>query len=327
MGHTLLCVSTPSLLLPPPPTPPLSSAVLAREAKPDKGKCCDKYVCTQDQSALCAARRLKQPCNDVCPACYSRRVVTPANPAAGICCPVIRCVYNAATCCSTRTNKNCPLPDCDLEFENSVVTVNSNSAQLRCCQRRRCEVDPVKVCAAKVLRDPLGPENPVCSSCEVAVETREADPANGRCWPRVECLPDPTDRCCGFDNSTCEAPPVCGPFTDLEVVRPVNRVEGQCCTRYACVNNNTRICDAFQCDFNSAADYMAARCPNPRGRNWYTVEEKRAADPAAGRCCPKYKCRETVEKKLYDAESALRRRRRRRRSSAATTAAPTTAAP
>lgn len=300
-----------------------STATLVRPARRSRGKCCNKYACTQNAEALCAARIAKEPCNDVCPACYRRVVVTRANPSNGVdCCPVIRCVYNPRDCCNMRDNKACPQPTCDSDLENAVQYAPVVAPQLNCCPRLRCEADAAAVCARRVELDPLGP-NTACGACELPAMTREADPANGRCWDRFECLPSP-DRCCGFNSSTCPAAPDCGPFADAFVSRPVDAYAGQCCPTYSCANNNTLICDAFTCEYESAEAYMAERCPNPPGRDWYFVEIKRPADVASGICCPKYKCRETTEKKLYDVEQNLSGRRRRRRRAAATTAAPVT---
>lgn len=237
----------------------------------------------------------------------------PADPTVGRCCPVISCNFNAAAACAGRTNNDCPVPTCD-PLEDLIIVEEPRPSSLDCCTQYRCVPNAERVCAAKVELDPLGPNNQPCAACELTVIVRPARPSDGVCYPETQCVPDPSNQCCGFDFDSCAAEPNCGPFADSVIVQPADLSQGRCCDRFACVDNYTRICESFQCRHIDAADYQADNCPNPTNRNWYFVEIKRPADIASGRCCPTYKCRETIEKKLYDAESSLRRRRRRRRS-------------
>lgn len=290
-----------------------SSGTLQRAARPDKGKCCDKYSCSQDFDAFCANVTAKQPCITVCPTCHTTVVEMEADPSAGRCCPIISCEFDAQTCCDIRDNQNCPTPSCS-PLEDVVTLETATPASYDCCPQLACRPNAERVCAAKREEDPLGPDQTACASCEIAVVTRPYNAARGECWDRFECVPDPTNLCCNFDNSTCASEPECGPFADLVVTEPIDVLTGQCCERFACMDNYTKICDAFVCEYPTAESYMAARCPNPAGRNWYFVEVSRPMSIEEGRCCDRYKCKETVEKQLYDAQRDTRRRRRRRTS-------------
>lgn len=288
---------------------------LVRPAKPSKGKCCDKYRCETDFEALCANITANAPCptSADCGICSTAQVTALPDPESGRCCPTFTCVRDAQCLCDNRTNTDCPVPTCNA-LEDLVLVEAADPDSNDCCDEYKCEPNNERICEAQNIAD--GYTGPVCDDCKLPVVTVPARTERLRCQDEWVCVADPTDLCCGFNSSDCAAPPTCGAFEVLERTREIDILEGVCCESFKCVKNYTEVCANIPCEYASAAEYMADRCPNPEGRDWYFVIVKKEADPENGVCCPKYKCRETAEKKVYDLERKSSRRRRRRSSAA-----------
>lgn len=300
-------------------------AVLRREAKPHRGKCCDKYACRTDADILCDNTNLKVPCEDAskCPKCFDAITVASANPENGKCCPDIECRADFDCLCEDVV---CPVPTCDDDLEILVQLFEANPEEGRCCPALACQQNNTAICLAERAADP-DRVNPTCSdSCQVPVVTREANFERLSCFDHFECIDDPQQPCCRVNTTTdCSPEPDCqaelGACGILET-RLADPFGGQCCDRFRCVQNVSCICELSICE--DIADFEARTC-DPRDEEAYVKKE---ADPENGLCCPKLRCQLTPEAKLRKLRQDLkdqRRRRRRRRQTAATTTAPTTA--
>jgi hypothetical protein len=266
-----------------------------------------------DFEAVCRNLTAALPCatSADCGMCSTPQITSFADPAAGRCCPDFTCNLDKQCLCDMREDPpSCPIPTCD-PLEDLVLTEQPDPDNNDCCAQYECQPNNERICEAQLILENY--TSPSCPSCELPIIIREARPERLRCKPDFVCVPDPTDRCCGFDNSTCAAPPTCGAFEYLDQTREIDIIAGQCCEEFRCFKNFTAVCANLPCPYTDSNDYQAKVCPNPIGRDWFFVEIRQPADIEAGVCCPTYVCRETVEKQIYDLEQRSSRRRRRRR--------------
>ena len=300
-------------------------AVLLREARPNKGKCCNKYECRTDANILCDNKNAKEPCENAakCPKCFDAVTTVPRNAAIGQCCPEITCEPDFDCLCM---DVNCPVPTCDPELEYAVQLFEANPEEGRCCPTLACQQNNTAICLAERESNPARLNATCADSCQVPLLRREANFERLSCFPEFECVDDPGQPCCRVDTADCDPEPNCqllfGACGVLET-RPADPFNGQCCDRFRCSQNVTCICEQSTCE--TVSEYEARKC-DPREEEAYI---KKPASPSEGLCCPKIRCRLTPEAKLRKLQKELKEQRqnnRRRRRNAATTDEPASSA-
>jgi hypothetical protein len=300
-----------------------------------------------------------------CPACYHAETSEATDVDNGKCCPTIVCVRDNACMCDNREGVNqCPMPTCDPDFEYEVVLAEATYDA--CCPVWTCQRNLNAICAAKWESyeytthdgtemtgfDPVDTPQQICGPCQEVKWLKQANPASGRCFPEWKCVPV-ADKCCqstldfgegvrtadGLQECT-DFQPDCnamGPCMESVLVRPRNENKGRCCDTYSCGIDHQCACGLITCPFVDAVEYKSVVCPDKPLREesaffgdnnakiFYEVDVQ-DANPAAGKCCPTYRCRETAAKKVKDLRLAKRKAKRASRK-AAKAAASTTARP
>jgi len=303
-----------------------------------KGRCCDEYKCRTNHTILCDNLNAKNPCPDhsSCPLCHKYEIVTPASPEDGKCCPEARCVPDHVCLCSNMVD-TCPEPVCDEDHEYPIVLFEADPAAHRCCPIKTCQANLTSICEAERARISWVPGSESnCAPCEQYVETRVADYAQGRCLPEFKCIPlgqevlpagdsrdlgfpsiplnasTPVDKCCGFNTASCltKSDFLLGQCEYVEEVVSVDTFNGPCCPKFKVFVNHTCTCENTVCPFTNATVFKEANCPethrgafkDDKADHW-AVDEV-GANPDLGICCPKFTCRKTAERLLWEKRKA-----------------------
>jgi hypothetical protein len=255
-------------------------AELLQRADPARGKCCDKFKCRTDYTALCEREVQVTPCVDssTCPACHYAEISQPSDPSSGKCCPDIVCVEDTQCMCTQREEwkQDCPIPECDEDYEFLVILAEATADS--CCPVYTCQRDLTKVCEAKqaaytytdffdnqqtgyVEGDGSGSTaDSICGPCQEVTKYRAPNPAEGRCFGTWKCKPK-SDKCCESDYFH-DAPPGMYPNTG-EMLD----------------DNNYKTCEDIA---NEKATCLAEACEERI--------ELRRPNRNKGRCCTTYAC-------------------------------------